>query len=251
MSTTLPKLTSLSTQTLTLVFERQRLQTLSKTEPSVILPASSLNQITRNLTQLRSGIYAFEEKDEHLDAAKVLREQYDRMREMLGADKELVEALVERQTKVVESSPQTDPMTIPYKDDPDFTTQPYADMEPDTSFNAANELEGQRFLMEEQDTRLDALHSSISRTHSISQELSSELDLQAGLLDQLDTEVDDTTSRLGRARKSLDKFSRGMSGNGKVKFLNKAHSHSVERCRRRDGMITAVFISGLHLSYYS
>lgn len=38
--------------------------------------------------------------------------------------------------------------------------------------------------------------------------------MHAGLLDQLDTEVDDTTSRLGRARKALDKFAKGMSGNG-------------------------------------
>ena len=47
---TLAKLTSQSTQTLSLLLERQRLQTLSTDSTSLHLP-----QITRNLQQLRAG----------------------------------------------------------------------------------------------------------------------------------------------------------------------------------------------------
>lgn len=185
MSLTLPKLTSLSAQTLTLVFERQRLRALSSNTNSSF-PTSSLTQITRNFAQLRAGIYALEEEEEDADAgeARLLREQYERMRDMLGNEKELVEAwvvrglislffsvsshphggqpellillfsLVERKTPVVESSsPKIDPMTLPYKDDPDpaqssASYTPYVDAEPDAPFDAANELESQRLLMQ-------------------------------------------------------------------------------------------------------
>ncbi|KIJ56378.1 hypothetical protein M422DRAFT_23656 [Sphaerobolus stellatus SS14] len=214
MSFTLPRLTSLSTQTLTLLLERQRLQSLSTSESTISLPSSSLAHITRNLNQLRTGIYALEEQRTHPDAVKALRAQYARMREMLGADQEQVEPL--RQPEPDEPSPELDldPMSHPYKDDPD-ATRPYADNE-DTpnQFDAADVLESQRLMMDEQDTRLDALHSSLTRQNSISQQLSSELDLQAGILTELDTDIDNTNSRLSRARRTLDKVGRGIGANG-------------------------------------
>lgn len=100
MSSSLPRLTSLSTQTLTLLLERQRLQSLSgSAESSVSLPSSSLAQITRNLTQLRAGIHEFEDQQRqpsggpssNAEASKLLREQFGRMREMMGGDKDKVE----------------------------------------------------------------------------------------------------------------------------------------------------------------
>lgn len=100
MSSSLPRLTSLSTQTLTLLLERQRLQALSgSAESSVSLPSSSLAQITRNLTQLRAGIHELEDQQHHgnggtsanAEASKLLREQFGRMREMMGGDKDKVE----------------------------------------------------------------------------------------------------------------------------------------------------------------
>ena len=80
----LARLTSLSTQTLSLLLERQRLQTLSN--PS----ATSLHipQITRNMQQLRAGILDLEEKDGRSEAVSLLRSQYERMRSMLGPDGE-------------------------------------------------------------------------------------------------------------------------------------------------------------------
>jgi len=87
----LAKLTAVSTKTLSLLLERQRLQTLpsySTDGPSSNLGqnGSSLHypQIKRNLGQLRAGILALEAKEgSTAEAAKLLRNQYDRMRAML------------------------------------------------------------------------------------------------------------------------------------------------------------------------
>ena len=80
---TLAKLTSLSTQTLSLLLERQRLQTLSTNGTGLHLP-----QITRNLQQLRAGIVDLEEKGGNIEAVKLLKSQYERMRGMLGPEGE-------------------------------------------------------------------------------------------------------------------------------------------------------------------
>ena len=79
---TLAKLTSLSTQTLSLLLERQRLQTLS---PAGTGNSLHLPQITRNLNQLRTGVADLEEKDGNTEAVRLLKSQYERMRGMLGA----------------------------------------------------------------------------------------------------------------------------------------------------------------------
>lgn len=89
-SMSLVKLTAISTKTLSLLLERQRLQTLpsySTDGSSAAGNGSSLHypQIKKNLNQLREGIVALEAKDgiTTLEATKLLRNQYDRMRGML------------------------------------------------------------------------------------------------------------------------------------------------------------------------
>lgn len=121
-------------------------------------------------------------------------------------------------------------MITPYKDNPD-AARPYGDDLDMQPFDSADMLESQRLMMQglttvvshqlvltwivpEQDTHLDSLHSSLTRQHTLSQELSSELDVQAGLLTALDTDVDNTTSRLTRARRGLDKVGKGLGANG-------------------------------------
>jgi hypothetical protein len=84
----LPKLTSLSTQTLSLLLERQRLLTLpsfsSSTDAQSTKSSPHLPQITRNLIRLRTGILELEAKDGRSEAIGLLRSQYGRMRDMLG-----------------------------------------------------------------------------------------------------------------------------------------------------------------------
>lgn len=87
----LAKLTSISTKTLSLILERQRLQTLPSFSSSSETSAPRTNtlhlpQITRNLGQLKSGILALEAREGRSEAVGLLRNQYDRMRGMLGED---------------------------------------------------------------------------------------------------------------------------------------------------------------------
>lgn len=79
------RLSQLSSRTLSLVLERQRLASFS---PGGTLPTSQLTQITRNLTQLRDGILEQEESFgyEAVDPLKQVRQQWSRMRAMLGED---------------------------------------------------------------------------------------------------------------------------------------------------------------------
>jgi len=99
----LPKLTSLSTQTLSLLLEHQRLQTLpsfssSSTDAQSTNSSSRLPQITRNLSRLRTGILEMEAKEGRSEAVGLLRIQYGRMRDMLG------EGTVERYDMVLITS---------------------------------------------------------------------------------------------------------------------------------------------------
>jgi syntaxin 8 len=92
----LAKLTSLSTQTLSLLLERQRLQTFTPGGDNAP-PTLHAPQIARNLRQLRTGILALEAREGRSEAAGLLRNQYERLRAMLGdeiAEREGVDRFV-------------------------------------------------------------------------------------------------------------------------------------------------------------
>lgn len=88
----LAKLTSVSTQTLSLLLERQRLMSMGQPSPN-----TQTQQIVRNLNNLRTGIVAFERSPqqggnrESTEACRLLRSQFERMRGMLGDDGNAVE----------------------------------------------------------------------------------------------------------------------------------------------------------------
>ncbi|EJD07891.1 uncharacterized protein FOMMEDRAFT_130934 [Fomitiporia mediterranea MF3/22] len=212
----LAKLTSLSTQTLSLLLERQRLQTMN--QPA---PAASTQNIIRNLAQLRSGILALEVKTQdgnggkaEKEASALLRSQFARMRDMLGSDVAGIDPLpplVKESEIASELSPIPPPP--PRKD---TTYVPYSDEPPPSPENDASPpelLEQQRLLMEEQDAHLDHLSLSVTRQRDISLQINDELTVHNGLLDELGHDVDNTHGRLNRARKRLDRFSRGVKGN--------------------------------------
>ena len=102
----LAKLTALSTQTLSLLLERQRLQSLS---PAVTEGATNsslhLPQITRNLALLRSGILELESTGDHSEAVVLLRNQHVRMRGMVGSDA-VIEPLPDPTPTQVDDDPQ-------------------------------------------------------------------------------------------------------------------------------------------------
>lgn len=65
----------------------------------------------------------------------------------------------------------------------------------------------------DQDDRLDELSRSIGRQHHISLQINDELDVHTGLLEQMDTDLDRTESRLTGARRKLDRFAKGAREN--------------------------------------
>lgn len=71
----------------------------------------------------------------------------------------------------------------------------------------------QRQMMEEQDVHLDQLAHSIGRQRDLSLQINEELDVHHGLLQEMDEELDHTSSRLSQARRKLDKVAKGVRGN--------------------------------------
>ncbi|KAG5730811.1 hypothetical protein E4T56_gene6379, partial [Termitomyces sp. T112] len=65
-----------------------------------------------------------------------------------------------------------------------------------------------------QDQHLSRLSHSITRQHHISLQINDELDVHRGLLEELDTDLERTEGRLGRARRGLERVGRGVRGNG-------------------------------------
>lgn len=66
----------------------------------------------------------------------------------------------------------------------------------------------------EQDEHLDQLSHSITRQHHISLQINDELDVHTGLLEELDTDLDRTESRLTGARRRLNQVAKGAKNNG-------------------------------------
>ncbi|KAF8598867.1 syntaxin-like protein [Ceratobasidium sp. AG-I] len=207
----LSHLTALSAQTLSQALELQRFSTLPGS-PSP--PATLLAQISRNMGTLRTGILDIEVNAKGRDEVRPLREQWERMRRMVGDD-----AGIESLPPVREPTPPPQPRSPspsrkpaddgvyrPYKDDPVAYNE-------DGPTHDEVMLE-QRQMMDEQDTHLDRLSGSIRNQHDISLQINDELDVHTGLLESLDHELDSTSDRLGRARRRLDHVAHGAKENG-------------------------------------
>ncbi|RDB26827.1 Syntaxin-61 [Hypsizygus marmoreus] len=235
----LAKLTSISTQTLSLLLERQRLHTLPSFSPTPLdLHAAAattkstslhLPQITKNLNRMRAGIVELEAKEGRSEAVVLLRSQFQRMRGMLGEESTVESLEVEQEAVQSSSSPSqlqlpptpspptslapTPPSKLPAKDSEPLYS-PYTD-DPEAGHHEPGiMLQTQRQLMNEQDGHLDRLSHSLNRQHHISLQINDELDVHSGLLEELDTDLDHTESRLSGARRRLDRVARGAANNG-------------------------------------
>lgn len=179
------------------------------------------------MAQLREGILELEGKEGQSEAARLLRKQYDRMRGMLREEEQSEVPSVEPEIPSPSTSadipkPHIIPTTSAGRDallsQPSFA--PYTD-DPEQGLGIeppepATMLQTQRVLMDEQDQHLDLLSHSINRQHHISLQIHEELDVHSDLLQELDTQLDRTEGRLGRAHKSLVKVARGVKNNGSV-----------------------------------
>jgi len=224
----LVKLTSLSTQTLSLLLERQRLQSISQFQgPTAQQRTSNLHlpQIIRNLNQLRTGILELEAKNAagSAEAAGLLRNQYGRMIGMLGGDADSlgIESLDGEPTQAslhapsLSSGPTSSRSLVPPLKDSEPVYSPYTDdPEAQGGYDPNAMLQTQKQMIDEQDTQLSHLSSSLNRQHHLSLAINSELEEHHGLLEELDTELEGTRSRLGGARRRLDRVAKGVKGNG-------------------------------------
>ncbi|CDO75379.1 hypothetical protein BN946_scf184335.g5 [Trametes cinnabarina] len=223
---TLAKLTSLSTQTLSLLLERQRLQNMNSM--SLHTP-----QIAKNLEQLRVGILEMESREGVSEASRLLRSQHQRMRGMLGpeADAAGIQRCEEPQFPSEEqasgsSTPEPEPLVATPLNPPLVPTAvptnadyaPYTD-DPEAGYLSEDMLLEQRRIMEHQDVHLDDLSRSISRQRDISLQINDELDVHTGLLEGLDLDLDRTDSRLTHARRRLDRVARGAKENGSTLMI--------------------------------
>lgn len=230
--TSLAKLTSQSTQTLSLLLERQRLQTISSGPNNLHLP-----QITRNLNQLRTGILELESKEGVSEASRLLKSQYERMRGMLGSDADDagIQSIhppppIQTSTSASSSSTSLPPSTTtptphPPPSDPNPSRfhegpfAPYTD-DPESGYPSNdNLLQTQRQMMDQQDVHLEHLSHSINRQHDLSLQINDELDVHTGLLEGLDEEVDRTGNRMSGARRQLDRFAKGAKENGSTLMI--------------------------------
>lgn len=66
---------------------------------------------------------------------------------------------------------------------------------------------------EDQDTHLDTLSHSIRRQREISENIGTELEVHTGLLEDLESGLDNTAIRLGGARRKLETVGRGARDN--------------------------------------
>ncbi|TFY57293.1 hypothetical protein EVJ58_g7111 [Rhodofomes roseus] len=227
---TLARLTSLSTQTLSLLLERQRLQSLANPSANAL----HIPQIARNMQQLRAGVLALEEKEGRSEAVSLLRSQYERMRSMLGPEGEAagVEKLEEPASSASTSastssldskpsSPSPSPQRGATKDHADVETEPFTPYtdDPEAAYSNEEMLQMQHQMMNDQDVHLDRLSHSINRQRDLSLQINDELDVHTGLLEELDHELDHTGSRLSGARRNLERVAKGARDNSSTVMI--------------------------------
>ncbi|KAH7890403.1 syntaxin-like protein [Phlebopus sp. FC_14] len=203
-----PKLTSLTTSTLSLLLERQRLQTTH--------PTLHLQQITSNLLAIRAGVLELQQTQDDDGAVEALRGQYERLRSMLGEQEANSAGLwsipipsppsptLPPSPPLHERKASPEPLYERYTDDPESPAE----------LDEGGILLQQRQVMDVQDAHLDQLSSSIGRQHHISLQINDELEVHTDLLEALDTELDGTDTRMTGARKRLERVARGAKENG-------------------------------------
>ncbi|KAJ1785867.1 Syntaxin-10 [Coemansia sp. RSA 2399] len=74
-----------------------------------------------------------------------------------------------------------------------------------------NQQQQYEMLMEEQDQHFDSMLGTVRNLHGIASTMNTELDSQTVLLDEVNSLVDRTQSRLASAKKKVDKFLRDKS----------------------------------------
>ncbi|KAM0753279.1 hypothetical protein T439DRAFT_299565 [Meredithblackwellia eburnea MCA 4105] len=238
---TAARLSSLSTKTLSQILELTR--SVQEGIPNPTLPLT----VSKNLSTLKHGIAALDEKGgpEGGEVVRGLRGQYDRLVGLvtgLGVEVEqdkaktgvLVDAGDDESGEGLGSADGSNvPLqTLNPKDVPHVTISfPPEDgargndiermeMDEEEMRRANSEvLQMQQQMMDDQDETLNSLSSAIARQHQLSLHISSELEMQEGLLNDTDAAVDRTQSNLRRASGRLDRYSRKARDTGSTGLI--------------------------------
>jgi len=165
---------------------------------------------------LRSGILAREDAGQVADV-RALRDQWERMKRMLGSDGEMLESLPPPPAPPVIAPIPTHPISMPLLplSGGDRVDVPYSDEPPPspTMDDPVDMLQTQRQMMDDQDTHLDMLSQSINRQRDISEQMGSELQVHHGLLEDLEEGLDRTAARMSGASRRLDRVAKGARDN--------------------------------------
>ncbi|KAI5474623.1 SNARE domain containing protein [Pseudohyphozyma bogoriensis] len=242
------KLSSLSTRTLSQILELTR-----SVQESIPSSPSLPTQISKNLSALAAGIEVLRAGGEG-DSGVVegLEHQYERLvglveglgvvveKKSLGGKKgkgrtgrlvetdddgELEDEDEEREGEDEDGSGLSLKSLSPHVAVPMPTTDPERDlaqMEADEdSMRRANSevLQMQQQMMDDQDDTLNHLSSAIARQHQLSLHISTELEMQEGLLDDTEAAIDRTQGNLRRASTRLDRFSRKAKETGSTGLI--------------------------------
>ncbi|KAH8915168.1 hypothetical protein BT69DRAFT_1289184 [Atractiella rhizophila] len=235
------RLSSLSTSTLTQLLELHRTRTLNLPSAPSLIPT-----ISRNLSSLRAGLDALEEEQRRLEMDPGVGEEEVKSSEevliALEGQWERLKGLAEKEgIEVVQGgrkgkdtvlliddgmedglnmgslhrSPTTaQAPSLPSKQEAriDFSDPNELDMmdRDENDLRQANQdvMMMQKQMLNDQDRSLDALSEAVSRQRDISLQISSELELHTGLLEETDFALDQTQSRMRKAQSRLDTVAR-------------------------------------------
>lgn len=98
----------------------------------------------------------------------------------------------------------------------DMPTSRLSTSQGDFDEREASALFAQNEAWNDQESHLDQLHASISRQHNISLRMNEELELQTGIIGNLDTDVESTGLRLGGASTRLGRFRESVNEHGSL-----------------------------------
>ncbi|KAL1924891.1 uncharacterized protein VTP21DRAFT_4545 [Calcarisporiella thermophila] len=200
------KLSVLAESTLVTVMERNRCRSMN-------IPFDSHDEtISRNTKQLREGIHTLEAQLSEAESSGGNAKDLEEMETTLinlTQQVEKVEALAQDRNDatarelLLGKPPKSTKRTVHFADQV---------VEPD-DLESGQLLQLQQRIMEDQDENLEHLSSAVGRQRELGLLIGDELDTHMELLDDVDSAVDGTDSRLKRAKRRLAEVGKQASKN--------------------------------------
>ncbi|OBZ86250.1 Syntaxin-51 [Choanephora cucurbitarum] len=199
----LSRLDLLADNTLSIVFERNRLKELKLNVDKYE------NNINKNLTQLREGINQLEQQlsEQEQSGAKNTKADEDKLIQ--------IQVKVDKLDALFGLKDDSDARAILLGDKRGKNTNvKFTSIDMDSMDNG-HILQLQQRIMDDQDQDLDHLSDAIRRQRELGLLIGDELETHAQLIDETEEMVDRTDERLRQAKKRLDHVNRKIKDNSK------------------------------------